>query len=78
MSELPGQLELVTRAEVTARQLEQLLELKRAAWDAMPDYGSDRVEDRVTLARFTAICDVCRIFGVNDFQLPAAAREGSS
>jgi hypothetical protein len=43
-------------------KIRQLLELKRQAWDALPDVGDG---DPADLARFVAICDVCRIFGVN-------------
>jgi hypothetical protein len=44
------------------RQLDQLLDLKRQAWDALPDVGDC---DPALLARFVALCDACRIFGVN-------------
>jgi hypothetical protein len=49
-------------------QLEQLLELKRAAWAAMPDTGSDPV----SLARFTAVCHVFRILGIEGDEPPIA------
>lgn len=42
--------------------VKEIRNLKREAWNALPETGSDPV----ALARFIAICDVCRILGIND------------
>lgn len=42
-------------------EIYRLLELKRQAWNALPDVGTDPV----AFARFQAICEACEIFGVN-------------
>lgn len=50
--------------------LEDLLELKFAAWAAIPDVaGNTRGED-ISVARFIAICDACRILGINNRTRP--------
>jgi hypothetical protein len=46
---------------ISSDEVERILALKRAAWDALPDIGSDPVAN----ARFRALCDVCEILGVN-------------
>ena len=40
----------------------ELLQLKQQAWDDLPTLATS---DQVPLARFVALCDACRIFGVN-------------
>jgi hypothetical protein len=50
-------------------EIQRLLELKKQAWNAMPDYGPGDLAADPAWVRFRTICDVCEIFGVNDLPL---------
>lgn len=53
-----------------AAALEDLLELKFAAWAAIPDVAGGTRDEDIAVARFIAICDACRILGINNSTRP--------